>query len=175
MGRARIRCARHRGYQSEGSRRLGFWSVPGGGESVEAGSATQAGSSVLALGSPLAALSADCTPRTGKRTRSSPRLTTIRSGFTAYRTTPSTTCWPSAKGAAGRSSTEISAVLDADVIITPLTANLNSLQAASGVRSPLTTGAGLIGVRCPEKEGSLGFASGLAVGAGDGSDCQRDA
>src|SRR6267143_2806381 len=81
-----------RWHQSE-SRCLGPCSVPAGGGSVGTGSTPPAES-------PLPALPADCTPRTGKRTRSSPRLTTIRSGFTAYKTTPSTICWPTTNGAA---------------------------------------------------------------------------
>src|SRR6267378_8031957 len=157
---------RDRWHQSE-SRCLGPCSVPAGGGSVGTGSTPSAES-------PLSALPADCTPRTGKRTRSSPRLTTIRSGFTAYKTTPSTICWPTTNGAAGRPSTEISAVLDAAVIITPLTANLSSLVAACGVGPLSTTGAASIGVRRPEKERSLDFTLGPAAGAGDGSTCESE-
>ena len=155
--------ATHRWYQSE-SRCLGPCSDPAGGGSVGTGTRPPAESS-------LPALPCDCTPRNGKRTRSSPCLTTMRSGLTEYKTTPSAICWPSTNGTAGRSSTEIRAVLDAAVIITPLTANLNSLAAPCGAAFLSTAGATSIGDRRPEREGSLDFASGLAAGAGDGSTC----
>src|SRR6267143_509421 len=73
--------ATHRWYQSE-SRCLGPCSDPAGGGSVGTGTRPPAESS-------LPALPGDCTPRNGKRTRSSPCLTTMRSGLTEYKTTPS--------------------------------------------------------------------------------------
>src|SRR6267378_6432930 len=156
-----------RWHQSE-SRCLGPCSVPAGGGSVGTGSTPSAES-------PLSALPADCTPRTGKRTRSSPRLTPIRSGSTAYKTTPSTICWPTTNGAARRPSTEIRAVLAAAVIITPLTANLSSLAPTCGVGPLSTTVPGSVSVRRSEKGRSVVFTLGSAAGAGDGSTCERDA
>ena len=157
---------RHRGYQSE-SRRLGPCSSPAGGGSLGTGSRSPAGS-------PLPALPDDCAPRNGKRTRSLPRLTSMRSRLTEYKMTPSAICWPSTNGTAGRSSTEISAVLDAAVIITPLTASLISLAVPCGAAFLSATGAASIGDRRPEREGSLDFGSGTAAGAGGGSTCERE-
>ena len=151
-------------YQSE-SRCLGPCSVLAGGGSVETGSTE----------SSLPGFPTGCTPRTGKRSRLSPRLTAIRSEFTAYKTTPSAICWPSTNGAAGRPSTEISAVLAAAVIITPLTANLKSLAATCRVVSLSTTGRGSVKVRRPEKRMSPDFTLGPAADAGDGSTCELDA
>src|SRR5207245_1181695 len=149
--------AQHRWHQSE-SRGRGPCSEPAGGRSVGIDSRPPADCS-------LPALPDDCTPRKGKRSRSSPRFTITRSGRTECKTTPSAICWPSRKGAAGRSSTEISAVLDPAVIITPLTTSLNSLAALCGAAS--------IGDRREEREGSADLASDPAAAAGDASTCGR--
>ena len=146
-------------YQSE-SRCLGPCSNRAGGGSVGTGSRPAAGGS-------LPALPDDCTPRNGKRTKLSPRLITMRSGLTEYKTTPSAIRWPSTNGAAGRSSTEIRAARAAAVMITPLTANLNSLAAPCGAAFRSTAGATSIG----DRRGSVDFASRPAAGASDGSTC----
>jgi hypothetical protein len=98
----------------------------------------------------------------------------MRSRLTEYKMTPSAICWPSTNATAGRSSTEISAVLDAAVIITPLTAILGSLAAPCGGAFLSTAGAASIGDRRAEREGSLDFVSRTAAGAGDGSTCERE-
>jgi hypothetical protein len=94
-------------------------------------------------------------------------LTTIPPGSKAYRTTPSAICWPSRNRAAGRSSTEIIAALDAAAITTPLTANLGALAAAWGTGSLPIAGAGAITAEPLETEGAPDAMSGPATGEGE--------
>jgi len=74
---------------------------------------------------------------------------------------------------AGRSSTEISAALDAGVIITPLTANLSALAAWRGGSLP-TAGAGVIIAERPENEGTPDSVAEPAAGAGEESTGERE-
>src|SRR5882672_3731068 len=136
---------------------------------------TNCAGSALSVDCTASAPPADCTPRNGNRSSSSPRLTTIPPGSKAYRTTPSTICWPSTNRVAGRSLTEISAALDAGAIMTPLTVKLSVLVAAWGAGPLPTAGAGGIITERPEKEGTPDSLAASATGAGEEStgDCEK--